>query len=108
MFIHVIRTGEITYIIARRTSSIGMTPSFSPSIGSENKVNASLISASSCAVMSCSLASLDCLALVGGPDPAAAPDFRFGGCEECDIQYCEPSGSALRYGSGEVAYHDIP
>lgn len=58
-----------------------MTPSFSPSMGSEKSENASLISASSCAVMSCSLASLDCLAaLAGAPDSAAPPDFRFGGC----------------------------
>lgn len=58
-----------------------MTPSFSPSMGSANSEKASLISASSCAVMSCSLASLDCLAaLPGAPDSAAPPDFRFGGC----------------------------
>lgn len=61
---------------------MGMTPSFSPSMGSAKSENASLISASSCAVMSCSLASLDCLApaLPDAPDSAAPPDFRFGGC----------------------------
>lgn len=70
-----------THIIALRTSSMGMTPSFSPSMGSAKSEKASLISASSCAVMSCSLASLDCLApaLPGAPDSAALPDFRFGG-----------------------------
>lgn len=45
--------------MALRTSPMGMTPSFSPSMGSENSANASLISASSRAVMLCSLASLD-------------------------------------------------
>lgn len=72
--------GRRTYIIARRTSSIGMTPPFSPSMGSANSVKASLISASSCAVMSCSLASFDCLARVAAaPGSAAPPDLRFGG-----------------------------
>ena len=72
-----------THIMALRTSSMGMTPSFSPSMGSEKSEKASLISASSCAVMSCSLASLDCLAaLLGAPDSAAPPDFRFGGCRD--------------------------
>lgn len=65
---------------------MGMTPSFSPSMGSAKSVKASLISASSCAVMSCSLASLDCLAaLPDAPDSAAPPDFRFGGCRWCQI-----------------------
>lgn len=60
---------------------MGITPSFSPSMGSAKSEKASLISASSCAVMSCSLASLDCLAaLPDAPDSAAPPDFRFGGC----------------------------
>lgn len=72
--------------MALRTSSIGMTPSFSPSMGSEKRANASLISASSSAVMSFSLASLDCLALVpalpepDAPDWAAPPDLLFAGC----------------------------
>src|SRR6478735_8124671 len=47
------------YIMARRTSPMGMTPSLSPSMGSEKSPKASLISASSCAVMLFSLASLD-------------------------------------------------
>lgn len=74
-----------SYIMALRTSPIGMTPSFSPSMGSEKSANASLISASSSAVMSFSLARRDCLAF-GGPEPpdapdlAAPPDFRFAGC----------------------------
>jgi hypothetical protein len=49
--------------MARRTSAIGMTPSFSPSMGSEKRLNASRMSASSCAEMLFSLASLDCRAL---------------------------------------------
>lgn len=83
------RNQRETHIMALRTSSMGMTPSFSPSIGSAKSEKASLISASSCAVMSCSLASLDCLApaLPDAPDSAAPPDFRFGGCfgRECQI-----------------------
>lgn len=70
------------YIIALLTSLVGITPSFSPSMGSEKRANASLISASSCAVMSCSLASLD----GRGPPPPFAPlllgsaaAFRFAG-----------------------------
>lgn len=77
-----------TYIMARRTSPIGMTPSFSPSMGSEKSANASLISASSSAVMSFSLASLDGLVFVPAPPPApdapvlvaAPPGLRFAGC----------------------------
>lgn len=52
-------------------------------MGSEKSAKASLISASSCAVMSCSFASLDCLAFVpapNAPDSAAPPDLRFAGC----------------------------
>lgn len=73
---------------------MGMTPSFSPSMGSAKSENASLISASSCAVMSCSLASLDCLApaLPGAPDSAAPPDFRFGGCFGRGCQIDETTG----------------
>lgn len=62
---------------------MGITPSFSPSASSENSANASLISASSCAEMSFSRASLDSLVLPG-PEPdsaaAAAAAFRLGGC----------------------------
>lgn len=75
--------GIRTYIIARRTSPMGITPSFSPLLGSAKSANASLISASSCAVMSCSLASLDCRAAGVGfapeADEAAAPPLRRGG-----------------------------
>ena len=38
---------RMSYIIARRTSPMGITPSRSPSMGSENRLKASLISASS-------------------------------------------------------------
>ncbi len=50
------------YISARRTSPMGMTSSslsLSSSRGSEKREKASRISASSCAVMPCSLASLE-------------------------------------------------
>lgn len=67
--------------MALRTSPIGITPSFSPSASSENSAKASLISASSCAVMSFSRASLDSLVLPDPePDSAAAVAFRLGGC----------------------------
>lgn len=57
-------------------SLMGSTPFFSPSMGSANKLKASLISPSSCAVTLCSLASFDCRGFdaVEGP-----PDLRFGG-----------------------------
>lgn len=64
-----------TNIMARRTSLIGMTPSFSPSMGSANSANASLISRSSRAEMLCSFASLDCLSL----GAVSAGALRFGG-----------------------------
>lgn len=67
-----------TYVMARRTSPMGITPSFSPSIGSEKSPKASLMSASSCAVMLCSFASLDwrgCFVL----GPGAVGGRRFGG-----------------------------
>jgi len=57
------RGGIYIYIMARRTSAVGMTPSFSPSMGSEKRLKASRMSASSCAEMLFSLASLDCRAL---------------------------------------------
>lgn len=74
--------------MARRTSSIGMKPSFSPSMGSENRLKASLISASSSAVMLFSLASLDCRFLGAGLDaPALAPDgaLRLAGCRSVSV-----------------------
>lgn len=77
------RVGETgqgcAYIIARRTSPIGMTPSFSPFIGSENSPKASLISASSCAVMLCSLASFDCRGPFALGSAAGAAGRRFAG-----------------------------
>jgi hypothetical protein len=68
-----------THIIALLTSPIGITPSFSPLLGSENRVKASLISFSSAPVMLCSFASLDCRAL--GAEEASACDVapRFAG-----------------------------
>lgn len=69
--------------MARRTSPMGITPSFSPSMGSLKSANASLISASSRAVMLCSLASLDWRGL--GVAEAAAADggaLRFAGFGE--------------------------
>lgn len=73
--------------MALLTSLIGMTPSFSPSLGSEKSAKASLISASSWAVMSFSLASRDCRAPFAPPEPApvapdsaAPPALRLGGC----------------------------
>jgi len=78
--------------MARRTSPMGMMPSFSPSMGSENRPNASLISASSCAVRPCSLASLDGRVLVVPDDDAlsavAAGARRLAGCFwEAQCQY---------------------
>ena len=60
------------------TSLEGRTPFFSPSIGSEKRLHASLISPSSCAETLCSLASLDWRAL-GAEDAPAAADLRLGG-----------------------------
>jgi hypothetical protein len=53
---------EAKYIIARLTSPIGITPSFSPFFSSAKRAKASLISFSSSLVMLCSFASLDCRA----------------------------------------------
>lgn len=75
--------------MALRTSPMGMTPSFSPSASSENSANASLISASSCAVMSFSRASLDSLVLpVPAPDSATAAAFRLGGYMHGQTKCC--------------------
>ena len=65
-----------THISADLTSSMGSTPFFSPSMGSENRLHASLISVSSCAVTLCSRASFDSRGLL----PVAAGALRFGGC----------------------------
>lgn len=70
--------GSVAYMRADFTSSMGRTPFCSPSMGSEKRLYASLISFSSCAVTLCSLASLDCRGL-GAPLPEAA-GFRLGGC----------------------------
>jgi len=70
---------------ARRTSPMGMTPSFSPSMGSANREKASRISASSSAVMSFSFASFERRALdldVGLEAAPAAGGRRLGGCYE--------------------------
>lgn len=64
--------------MARFTSLVGMTPSFSPSMGSENSAKASLISRSSRAEMLCSLASFDCLSF-GSEAEAEAAALRLGG-----------------------------
>ncbi|KAI2779509.1 hypothetical protein F4815DRAFT_184907 [Daldinia loculata] len=71
--------GKGTYTMARRTSLIGMTPSFSPSAGSANSANASLISRSSRAEMLCSLASLDCFSFGAAAVVAVVAALRFGG-----------------------------
>ncbi|KAI1805486.1 hypothetical protein F4811DRAFT_215541 [Daldinia bambusicola] len=68
--------------MARRTSLVGMTPSFSPSAGSANSPNASLISRSSRAEMLCSFASFDCLsfgALVSAAVAVVFAALRLGG-----------------------------
>lgn len=68
--------------MARRTSPMGITPSFSPSMGSEKSPKASLMSASSCAVMLCSLASLDwrgCCCFAPAEPVAAVGGRRLGG-----------------------------
>lgn len=57
---------------ARRTSPMGMIPSFSPAMGSENSEKASRISDSSSAVILCSFASLDGRTPVLDGAPAAA------------------------------------
>jgi len=77
-----------THVMARRTSPMGMTPSFSPSMGSEKRPKASLMSASSWAVMLCSFASLDwrgCFA-PEAPEAAAVGGRRFGGWEKVRLQ----------------------
>jgi hypothetical protein len=66
--------GRETDISARRTSPMGMTPSFSPSMGSAKREKASRISDSSCAVRLCSLASLEGRAPVDLEEEAAAED----------------------------------
>ena len=71
-----------TYMSADFTSSMGMTPFFSPSMGSAKRLKASLISPSSCGETLCSLASLDWRALGAAAAAAAPPDLRFGGCEQ--------------------------
>ena len=59
---------------------MGITPIFSPSIGSEKRLKASLISPSSCAETLCSFASLERgAALVAVVWEALPPDLRFGG-----------------------------
>lgn len=69
-----------SYINADLTSSMGITPIFSPSIGSEKRLKASLISPSSCAETLCSFASLERgAALVVVLWEALPPDLRFGG-----------------------------
>ena len=72
---------EGAHIIARRTSLMGITPSFSPFFFCEKSAKASLISFSSAAVMLCSFASLDCRALGSGAD-AAAGARRLGGYKD--------------------------
>ena len=66
--------------MALRTSPMGMTPSFSPSMASEKRLKASLISASSRAVMLCSLASRDWRSPGGLRALGRPPAVRFGGC----------------------------
>ena len=66
--------GWFTYIMADRTSFVGITPCLSPSIGSEKRLKASRISLSSWAVTLCSFASLDWRCF--GASPGA---FLFGG-----------------------------
>ena len=62
------------YMRARRTSAMGMTPSFSPWRGSAKREKASRISDSSCAVMLFSLASLEGRAVAGSLEAVAAAD----------------------------------
>jgi hypothetical protein len=76
------KDGKRTYTMALLTSPIGMTPSFSPSMGSENSANASLISASSRAVMLCSFASLDWRSL-----GAEGGTLRFGGYHDLIVSH---------------------
>lgn len=75
--------------MAERTSLVGITPYLSPSIGSANRLKASRISLSSCAVTLCSFASFDSRGF-----GASAGDLRFGGCD-CALV----PGSADRLGS---------
>lgn len=72
----------MTYMSADFRSLMGSTPFFSPSIGSENRLYASLISPSSCADTLCSLASFDSRgfgAVVVEEDAAAPAGLRRGG-----------------------------
>jgi hypothetical protein len=66
-----------TYIMARLTSLVGITPSFSPFFSWENSAKASRISCSSSFVMLCSFASFDCRAL--GDFVVSAGAERLGG-----------------------------
>lgn len=82
--------------MAERTSPVGITPCLSPSMGSENRLKASRISLSSCAVTLCSLASLESRGL-----GASAGAFLFGGCpRRHTLAFLVPSGRV--FGS---AYH---
>lgn len=83
------RKERATYTIALRTSSRGMTPSFTSgksSCASENSWNTSLISFSSSAVMLFSLASLDGRARFGpvAEELGAAPPLLGGCARECE------------------------
>lgn len=78
--------GREAYTSALRTSSRGMTPSFSSGKSvflSENRWKTSFISFSSSAVMLFSLASLDARPRFGaaGAEELAAPPRFLGGCE---------------------------
>lgn len=68
----------IKYIIALRTSPVGITPSFSPLFSTENSAKASLISFSSAPVILCSFASFDCRTL-GAEASAGAGARRLAG-----------------------------
>jgi hypothetical protein len=65
---------RVTHTKAFLTSRIGIRPSFSPSAGCANSVNASRISFSCAALMLCSLASFDGLAALG----AGSADLEIG------------------------------
>lgn len=66
--------------MAERTSLVGMTPYFSPSIGSAKRLNASRISLSSWAVTLCSFASFDWRGFGASTGP-----FLFGGCQNRSV-----------------------
>ena len=92
------RDGGVTNIIARRTSPIGITPSFEPFCFLANKENASRISFSSAGVTLCSFASLDWRGL--GAGASAAGSLRLGGFDNMTI-----SLGALRLWRGGEIYH---